>query len=288
MVSLLHTTSSWSCFIPLLWLSIRRTQAVSSASLPRTRKDVETLKMEEDEHIDIIHDSDLAAYAVADGIRKPGNWLEMLVRAGRSTGPKEVLLKLAINRHLLQLQLAAVQIQTHYRRYAAQIRVSIIKRRLELFHRITAQIASIMMEEIVLTMALEMSIDIVESRDQLQLMKSSMGRAMEQISLEIVDSVTNRFIFDVVKELITEATDAYLLIVKAKPIEADTLFSTSNPLIKVTLSICEEVSDSYMRPVVIEVCVTTRSICSNYLFLIDHHLTYTHSALITLKYVYIC
>eukprot|EP01031_Cornospumella_fuschlensis_P030911 gene30911-37357_t len=208
--------------------------------------------MEEDELIDIIHDTDLVTYATHDGLQRQSNWLEVLVRAGRSTGPKEVLLKLAINRHLLQMQLAAVQIQTHYRRYAAQVRVNIIKRRLKLFHRLTEQIASIMMEEIILTMALEMSIDIVESRDQLQLMKSSMGRAMESISHDIVDSVASRMMLDIVKETIAEATDAFLAIVKAKPVVVDTLLSTSNPLIRVMLGICDEVSDTYRRPVVIE------------------------------------
>eukprot|EP01031_Cornospumella_fuschlensis_P025847 gene25847-31215_t len=208
--------------------------------------------MEEDELIDIIHDTDIITYATHDGLQRQSNWLEVLVRAGRSTGPKEVLLKLAINRHLLQMQLAAVQIQTHYRRYAAQVRVNIIKRRLKLFHRLTEQIASIMMEEIILTMALEMSIDIVESRDHLQLMKSSMGRAMESISHDTVHSVASRMMLDIVKETIAEATDAFLAIVKAKPVIVDTLLSTSNPLIRVVLGICDEVSDTYIRPVVIE------------------------------------
>jgi hypothetical protein len=138
------------------------------------------------------------------------NWMETLMRARRCTGPKEVLLRLAINRHVLQMQIAAVQIQTSYRRFAAQKRVERIKYRLKLFNTITETISTKILEEAVLAVILEMCFDVIKSREFTRLFRTKFTFALDNITNEIIDECCLILAFEVVEEIIRQAADSFL------------------------------------------------------------------------------
>lgn len=177
--------------------------------------------------------------------------LEALLRAARSTGPREILIKLAVNRHLLQLQLAAVRIQSRIRQYQSRNRVDRIRRRFHLFQGITAQLCEVVVEEAVLGGCLEISMHAILTHERYQqhkqLVHETLMEEVEDIAREVVQSLAS----EVVVEIVEQAAEAVL---QHRPkVEVDELRVSRNPLIRVMVGLSDEEVDRMIRPVVVEV-----------------------------------
>lgn len=106
--------------------------------------------------------------------------------------------------------MAAVQIQTSYRRYAAHVRVQRIRQRLKAFYRLTAGISAAFLEEAILGIALEMAMGIVQMRDELKVARTNLQKALDRIVEELAEEAADELIREVVKDTITTATDRFL------------------------------------------------------------------------------
>lgn len=136
--------------------------------------------------------------------------IESMLRAAKSTGPKEVLIKLAVNRHLLLLQLSAVKIQTLYRQYQAIQRVDKIRKRISLFQQITKEISENWLEETILQTTLELSMSLI--RDGLRYQEILLT-IKEEISSQrdiILEELLHEIIPEIVHEICFDASDLYL------------------------------------------------------------------------------
>lgn len=186
------------------------------------------------------------------------SWMENLVRAGRSTGPKEVLLRLAINRHLLSLQLAALQIQTSYRRYAAQMRVARIRRRFHYFCRLTERLSEVLVEEVVLGAALEISTAFLSLRDEVAVARDGYGKAVKWIVESWLEQEVREEVEEVAREVIAQAVDRFLCALhphhrqQVSAAAAAEAKREQNPVLQILRALSAEAADGLVRAVVVE------------------------------------
>lgn len=186
--------------------------------------------------------------------------LEALLRAARSTGPKEILIKLAVNRHLLHMQLAAVRIQSRIRRYLAIQRVRRIRRRFHLFQRITLGLSERLVEEVVLASCMELNMQIILTHERYLQHKQLVGYLLIEEVDVIVQEVVESMAGEVVVEIVEQAADK-ILQNRPKPV-IDELRESRNPLIRIMLAMVDAEVDRMVRPVVVEVSILL-SYCSS-------------------------
>eukprot|EP01039_Chlorochromonas_danica_P011439 gene11439-12789_t len=204
--------------------------------------------------IDILQDEE-------GGKEDKSSWMENLVRAGRSTGPKEVLLRLAINRHLLSLQLAALQIQTSYRRYAAQMRVARIRRRFHTFCEVTQRLSEVVVEEVVLGTAWEISAAFLSLRDEVVMVRDGYGQAVQWLVESLLEQEVEEEVEEVAREVIAQAVDRFLCALhphlhhRHQPVSAAAAAEAKreqNPVLQILRALAAEAADGLVRAVVVE------------------------------------
>lgn len=183
---------------------------------------------------------------------------ETLVRAIRSTGPRELLLKLAVNREELQKQLHAVILQAAYRGYCGRRKAKLLRRRLAIFQRVTEQVADIIMEQFILQTSLDLAINFHKVNSRYHRLRQEVEEGivaeMESIVIEVVNEEVNKG----TEELLLSAADSLVAIRRRqqlqRQIEAtrtyrDYLSESQNPLITTLVVLLVE----ECREVVIEV-----------------------------------
>lgn len=175
--------------------------------------------------------------------------VETLLRALRSTGPREVLLRLVTNRDELQKQLSAVMLQSAYRGYCGRKRAKKIRKHLNMFMTITEDLAATIMEEFTLASGLEIAVNFYRVNNRYNLLVQSLEEAMLLETISIIDMVSAEMVQEVVGELVSAFSDALLALRKQQllqrqlaelPRQRDYLLESNNPLIKAMLELFQE------------------------------------------------
>ena len=135
---------------------------------------------------------------------------EAMLRISRSTGPKEILLKLAINRHLLELQLSAVKLQSIIRKFIAKRQVNRIRTYFAIFNRVTKEIADRYMEEMVLAICFEESLGYFRTYHRYEKAQSAIQFEIEAQTEELIDEVNAEMCYELIKDMLLNAVDIFL------------------------------------------------------------------------------
>ena len=142
--------------------------------------------------------------------------IEGLLRAARSTGPREVLLRLAVQRHMLTLQLSAVRIQTVVRQYQAKRRVQQIRRHVAIFLQKTKEIAyDQILEEYILSETMSLVMSVMKTQERYLLYRESIDRAMMKEVNQYVEEVLEEECMSIVVGCVKNAVD---VIMSLKPV----------------------------------------------------------------------
>ncbi len=142
--------------------------------------------------------------------------IEGLLRAARSTGPREVLLRLAVQRHMLTLQLSAVRIQTVVRQYQAKRRVQQIRRHVAIFLQKTKEIAyDQILEEYILSETMSLVMSVMKTQERYLLFRESIDRAMMKEVNQYVEEVLEEECMSIVVGCVKNAVD---VIMSLKPV----------------------------------------------------------------------
>jgi hypothetical protein len=126
--------------------------------------------------------------------------LETLVRLCRSRTPRDILLKLAVNRHLLLTELSAIRIQTLMRQFLARRRYAKLRKNLERFTKITEKIVEWYIEENLIYFAFDISVTALKTHVQFNIMYHK----IEEIILSQFNSVIDEVIYSIGKEIVLE------------------------------------------------------------------------------------
>lgn len=175
--------------------------------------------------------------------------IESLVRAIRSTGPRELLLKLAVHREELQRQLHAVMLQAVVRGFLGRQRVRRLTRRLNMFNRSTEVVASLLLEEFVLQTALDLAINFHRVNARYHRLRRNLedgiAAEMESIVREVVQEEAQR----ATEALLLAAADALMAIrrrqqlqrqLDAIPAYIDHMGESRNPIIACLVALLAE------------------------------------------------
>lgn len=163
---------------------------------------------EEEKDTDFKTSSESASEAVH------GYSMEMMTRICRSTGPREILIKLAVNRHLLLLQISAIRIQAMIRRFIARRRFYRIKRHFQLFMSVTEDVSKRLMEEMVLSSSLEVALRALRTAQDYRILSTILKQTLDNILLEILEEVTQEMTYAMVVELVQALSTSYLMLQK--------------------------------------------------------------------------
>lgn len=144
--------------------------------------------------------------------RKTFNDIEYMLRICRSTGPKEILIKLAVNRHLLVLQISAIKIQSIVRRYIAKMRYLMIKRHVQFFHKITEEFASIFVEEVVISSSLECALSFMKTYRKYLKLNETVNDLVAWLFSELLEEILSEFCYEIVIDIVNTASSNYLLL----------------------------------------------------------------------------
>jgi hypothetical protein len=210
------------------------------------------------------------------------NDIEYMLRICRSTGPKEILIKLAVNRHLLLLQISAIRIQSLTRKYLAKMKYLTIKRHVAFFQKITEGFKDLIVEEVVLSMAFEISLTFMKTYRKYLRVNETVEEVVKTQANQIVNEVVTKFAYESVIEILTTTADTFVIIQKYGSLEnyrrilaenEEKARIKKNPLLASVFSLLEGVSDSFLRGIVIE-CIeeeVTEYLLNNYSeFVYDH------------------
>lgn len=181
-----------------------------------------------------------------------GDHMSMLLRATRSTGPREVLLKLATDRIDLNRQLMAVAIQAASRGFLARRRVKQMLNNLMSFLVVTDQLTNVLIEEIVISTTLEMCMDSYKTLQRYKEVIFLTERALLTVSSSIITNEVDEMLHEVVKETIEDANSIVLNRIKQNRVEDEETAAKRNPVLFALLEVCFEVADDCTRKVVIE------------------------------------
>lgn len=140
--------------------------------------------------------------------------MEMMARICRSTGPKEVLIKLAVNRHLLLLQISAIKIQTLVRTFIAKTRYHRIQRHLKLFLNVTEEYSERVLEEVVLSSALEIVLRALKTAQDFQIVNSIIHKVFADVISEVLEEVREDLTYETVIDLLQSLSSSYLMLQK--------------------------------------------------------------------------
>ena len=139
------------------------------------------------------------------------NQLLPLIRNGikesRSKGAQELLTRIAINNRLLQYELSAIKIQAVVRKFCSTLRVRRIRRRMELFMKVTEDCAARYLEEFVLSTCIEMSMLFYRQHARFKLTKESVERSITTTADTMMLEIIKESILDVVNSTVSDAID---------------------------------------------------------------------------------
>ncbi len=129
------------------------------------------------------------------------------IRETKSSGAKEALMKLMVHSKILFFEIAVIRIQTIYRCHLAKKRVALIKHHVALFNEITSTFNDRIVEEVVLAMGFEISLNIIKNHRRYEILKRMVEDEMQFLMEDLVDTEVREKCSEVVLETITEATD---------------------------------------------------------------------------------
>lgn len=181
-----------------------------------------------------------------------GESMSMLLRATRSTGPREVLLKIATDRIDLNRQLMAVAIQAVLRGFLARRRVRRMLNYLMSFLVVTDQLANVLIEEIVISASLEMCMDSYKTLQRYKEVIFATERALSWVSSGITVNEVDKMLHEIVRETIDDANSIVLHRIEQNRVEDEETIAKRNPILFALLEVCAEVADDYTRKAVIE------------------------------------
>eukprot|EP01040_Poterioochromonas_malhamensis_P016750 gene16750-19095_t len=187
--------------------------------------------------------------------------MEMMARICRSTGPKEVLIKLAVNRHLLLLQISAIKIQTLVRKFIAKTRYHRIQRHLKLFLTVTEEYSQRVLEEVVLSSSLEIVIRALKTAQDFQIVNSIIQGVFADVISEVLEEVREDLTYETVIDLLQSLSSSYLMLQKfgtrenylrQQQLRLMEEQKQRNPLLNVIFTLTDDVTLEFIKPVVIE------------------------------------
>ena len=129
------------------------------------------------------------------------------IKESRSKAAHDILVRMALNNKLLLYELCAIRIQSLVRKFIARLRTARIRRRTELFMRITEDCANRYLEEFVLSSCLELSLEFYRHHRRFKLMQDSVEREIIVCIEQIQEEVITESIAEVAKETISDAID---------------------------------------------------------------------------------
>jgi hypothetical protein len=139
------------------------------------------------------------------------------IKESRSQAAQSLLARIATNNRLLLYELCATRIQSLARKFVAQVRVRRIRRRTELFLRITKDCAERYLEEFVLSSCLEMSLNFYRQHHRFKLVQSSVERELVVIAGELQQEVLQECILEVANDTISDVIDVVVRMRYAVP-----------------------------------------------------------------------
>jgi hypothetical protein len=140
--------------------------------------------------------------------------LEQILRICRSTGPKEILMKLAVNRHLLLVQISAIRIQAIIRKYLAKLKYWRFQRHFQFFQDMTNRFSQSILEEIILSFSLEISFSAIKAFHKYTNLTEKISLAFNDIADLFFDEIVSEFCSSIVIDVIESASTNYLIINK--------------------------------------------------------------------------
>jgi hypothetical protein len=140
--------------------------------------------------------------------------LEQILRICRSTGPKEILMKLAVNRHLLLVQISAIRIQSIIRKYLAKIKYWRFQRHFQFFQDMTFRFHQSILEEVILSFSLEITFSVFKAYHKYTDLSEKISFAFQDIADSLFEEVIDEFCSAIVIDVIENASTNYLIIHK--------------------------------------------------------------------------
>lgn len=152
----------------------------------------------------------LNSYAALDSIGVLLPHIKRNVKESKTDSVRDLIDRISINNKLLYFELSAVRLQSLVRRFLARLRVMRMRRRFELFMRVTQACAERYLEEYVLASAFEISIEFYRKQMKFQMMRDSVDRQLLAVSDDVLNEVIDELVLEVTNTTITEAIDAVL------------------------------------------------------------------------------
>ena len=152
----------------------------------------------------------LNSYAALDSIGVLLPHIKRNVKESKTDSVRDLIDRISINNRLLYFELSAVRLQSLVRRFLARLRVLRMRRRFELFMRVTKACAERYLEEYVLASAFEISIEFYRKQMKFQMMRDSVDRQLVAVSDGLLNEAVDELVLEATNDTITEAINAVL------------------------------------------------------------------------------